>query len=480
MMRFVRIAPFAAALVWLLASVATAQDPEESKVLLELQPPVYDTVKRVISMAGSSNLPEKAVLSCQVSLGDNIGPRCQALVVKGGKFNFVFPAIAKKVILIPGSYRFEVICNPQDQVGQLRDILATLSGASGSAEVVIGDLPEATAIAEKLHSDLAELVKQTRALYMVTESTASFTVARIFLARTKAGGNLSDQEAERIMSGWQDYATQHFEENYRLLNLNFRDYKESTYITPYSAADRDIETLLNLVRKWYAVSWLELAEMVGAKLPKGIKEEANFPKRILLPQLDEATKRVYVALQAEPQDWVQVTAFRPEEGIIDGLNYMSKTSKFSISLPNEDWTFNKDMVHPQVRMRLTHKDNAKKDWGVVAVELRDYPECERPPDLDIAVGIDASERWPGYKRIRGGPIRVADSAMEDGKRPGFDLSFLAVATDKKRFHIIDYALYCRWYKRTYSVIMISDEEHYEEFAKAFDKIKQSFKVLDKE
>ncbi len=459
--------------------IAQEGDPEV-KIEIELGTPEWDGVKRVLTLHGRTNLPEKTVLTCQIKLAGVAGPRSQTLVEKGGKISFAFPPLNKKQVIISAVYQFEVTCNPADQPEKLRAELEKLGPATAVAEAPVGEPVEQTQFREKVLTNLKTIFTTLRQLFMTTETHASFTTARIFNARRKAGGNIPESEARRIIEGWERYSEQHFEENMRGIWLTFHEHKETTFISPYADAERDIEKLLDHTRRWYAVSWVGIANMVEMEVPKAIKEESSFPKKVLLPEIAHASERVSKALGVTHEDWVQINAFRPEEGVTKGLHYMSKSSKFEISLPNEEWEFNTDLVHPQIRIRLTHKDDSKKNWGVVAVELRDYPECETPQDLDTAVEIDASERWPGYKKVKGGAVKVPDDQMEDGKRPGFYLNFVATAQDKKVFRVVDYALYCRWFKRTYSVIMIADEEHYELFEKEFEKIKQSFKVLDKE
>ncbi|MBI3269789.1 MAG: hypothetical protein HYZ53_12260 [Planctomycetes bacterium] len=443
-----------------------------------LQPgqPNYDPVSRQLTLQGDAAAPDGLVLVCDVYYGEVRGPRAQT-VVKGKKFRFDFPAVEKNRQFLPGKYRFVVDCVLADQPPAIQEALGGTPNLATQVEVSVGDPQEGERVRGEVKKAYVKLIDDLRRLYMVLENEASFTLGRVINARTKAGGKVAQGDVGRMLDHWQGFCKSHFEERMRVHRLDFDELRKSCYISPYPDIERDTETLLNLVMKWYAVSWVEMAKLLDSEPPKAISDYAIVPKRDLLPQVTATATRLYQALGVEGEEWLHVNAFRPEEGSISGDVYLSKTSKFRIKCP-PGWEFNTDPVHVTVRIRILPKDTTKVGSSAVAVELMDFPESENAKDLNTAVELSTAERWPGYKRLSGGPMEAPDDNMPGKVRPGYHMVCLAI--DKGvRFVVSEYSLYCRWFKRTYTVVAICKEETWDSVKDDVTKINNSFTVLDK-
>ena len=176
-------------------------------------------------------------------------------------------------------------------------------------------------------------------------------------------------------------------------------------------------------------------------------------------------------------DWNLVDILQSEEGDFDGQTYISKTSKFQISIPDANWEPDFAPMDPAVRMRLRPNDPAWRDKIAFVVEIHDYPDSQNAADLNRQLLAMNQQRWTGFKKISGTELRATDPTMPDGVRPGYDLSFTTTQRNQV-LRLRVYSLYCRYFKRTYDILMVSREDSMSKNKKAADATAKSFAVLD--
>jgi hypothetical protein len=164
----------------------------------------------------------------------------------------------------------------------------------------------------------------------------------------------------------------------------------------------------------------------------------------------------------------------------DKSTYQSFVAKFQVTLPNPSWKFDFRAVHPTSRVRMRPGDDldqAVKSGVVAMVEIRDYAQAESFEDLSRRSKLYTPNRFAGYKEISLKDIKVDDSTMPGGRRPGLVKTF-TTTEDGRTFWVRKHELFCRWFKRTYSVLCVVPEGGEADVEEALDAICSSLKILD--
>lgn len=436
--------------------------------------PAWDPASRRFTVTGEADLPDGAVLSCRVLFGGSPGSQTVAYV-RDQRFRFDLPAVAPDLELLPGKYLFEIECAHPDPPKDERQRPAAPPRFVTTSALTVGDPAEGDRIRAGMRASFINWMEELRLAFQVLEAEEVLAIGRIIGARDQAGGKVPAVDAQRQNDLWEDFCRRRVEGHLHALRSAFEARPRGYYISPFSAVEQGFETLLTGVEKWYGASRAEIATLLERKIPEGTD---GLKKRDILPGLLRTTHRLYGELGVEGEDWLMFQPLSGARGMPAGGTYVSKVFGFRIDAP-PGWEFQTEVAAAGVHPRIAPIEEAKKAVVVVTVDVRDCTECKDARDLDIAAQLAAVDRWPGYRRIDGVPIQVADDTMPGGLRPGYSL--LARANEGKvRFIVMEYALYSRRLKRTYTVISLCREESWESLQEDVGRINDSFRVLDRQ
>lgn len=285
------------------------------------------------------------------------------------------------------------------------------------------------------------------------------------------------EERARILAAWEEFARNFWEGVFAVARLDLRRYKEEVFLCPHGDADLVIEDMLESTDRYYSVMSTELYGLLDAPVPERIRPAGPVSLESLRTRILDLAHRARDLLGWPDMDWDLVDLQRPEEGDFDGKLYVSRTSKFRLELPGEDWYLDFAQLDPSVRLRVRPTDPEKRKLVAFVMEIHGYPDSEDADDLTRQLLAGNMERWPGYKRTSGAALSVPDGTMPSGVRPGYHLEF-EIQQGEVPMVMEDYALYCRWFKRTYDLLYVCRRGSEKDFAKAFEKVTRSFAVLD--
>ena len=105
------------------------------------------------------------------------------------------------------------------------------------------------------------------------------------------------------------------------------------------------------------------------------------------------------------------------------------------------------------------------------VEIHDFPTAEDFKQLGKLMEIAVVGRWPGFRLINKKKIRAKDKTMPDGFRPGLDMTF-TTEYQGKVYTVRNYALFCRWHKRTYDFLSIVAEDKWKSYEETVETTSQ--------
>ncbi len=141
---------------------------------------------------------------------------------------------------------------------------------------------------------------------------------------------------------------------------------------------------------------------------------------------------------------------------------------------------------PTIRLRIFSidvaaiKSGVKTTSDIVAyVELFDYPGARNDTELSALHSEREHIRWGNTsKTLSQKNISVKDPTMPGGSRGGLDYEGTFEDPKFGKLHVRDFALFCRFHKRTYCVVCIAPEAQWASLRDTFDLITKGFRVLD--
>lgn len=470
-----------AAAAQLLGQGTTPGDPPKAPAdPIAITSYTYDEKTQELHAEGTAVLPQGACLSSTFLRDGNTAGHSRAEVTKGGRFELTFDAHG--ATFFPGKYVIKVEYRPQDQEASVLEQVGGPDVKLPPLEYVIqiGSSDEQKAFSDQAKKKLLDIMHELGRLYLEMNQVGGFTIASAVVVERNHKGVLPPEEVARLYKELDKFAVDSWEPRYRSAVQDFNDYKEQVAGGFLPEVETDLGTLLLVMEKWYLAFWGDVAKKLKRDPPNRLGT-GEYPRYELEPEIETVVARVYRDLQVKSRVeldlWTVSVTIKPERGKVTGRAYESYASKFRVSLPNDDWKFDFQPINPSVRLRIIPKDEALAKKVAMAVEIRDFPESKGVEDLNHICEVFNSERWVGYKRISGKPIQGDDSTMPGGVRPGYEI--VCLSDDKVgRYRVRDYALYCRWTKRTYSVLCMADAATFATYVKEFETTCKGFTVLD--
>ncbi len=430
---------------------------------------------------GKSSLPDAAVLTLTVEFE---GEQAHVVLcpVESGAFGLDIGPSEKK--LLPGRYLAKVTFNRRDQLPDVLDqIPPTTKPAAGELPMIIGTPEDAAAEREKVRKKYVTVVDNVRQVHGQLGQWGGFTMEAAKWHKVEAMVKRKDLDGgavDGVLEEWERFTDEVWERFYHTVrhdHVAFRDYVFSSY---FAAVDRELESLYNVLERWYKAYGREIYRTVDRPIPKKYDYDDPFPFDKLYADSLAISKRIYHHLGEKPVDWRLLDLHEPETSKDEkGDLFRSSVAKFEVSKPGPDWVFSYERTTPGMRLRIRPKvpDKDVANAVIIAVEIHDFPIAESFRDLARIKEIASMGRWEGYKEVEKTNIKADDPTMPDGKRPGLDMTLLS-SFETRVFQVRDYALFCRWHKRTYDVICIASKENFSKYEEVFEQIAASFKVLD--
>ncbi len=441
----------------------------------------FDEKTQQLQVEGETTLPEGTLLVGTFLRAGNAAGYARATVAKNQKFSFSFEG--QGATFFPGKYAVQIDVHAGDQDPA---VLQELGGPDVNIpafkhEVEIGTAEEQKAFAAQAHKKLLEIMHELGRLHGEMYQFASTAIERATFLERSLKGPLPDRDRDRLYKDMVKFSNDDFAPRMRAYSRDFKDYRDQVAGGFLPEVEKDIDMLFVAINDWHAAFWVDVSKALKMPMPEMIAGPPC-PRAELDMQIDTIVARINKGLDADNKDekalWTPVSIMSPENGEIKGNDYESFAAKFRVSLPDDQWKFDFTPMNPTIRLRIIRKvDSEPKEIVGMAIEIRDFPDAKGVEDLNKISEVFNSERWVGFKRLSGKPLEVKDATMPNGIRPGYEM--VCLNEDKTaNFKIRDYALYCRWLKRTYCVVCMAEVGSFQKYVGDFEKTCKSFMVLD--
>jgi hypothetical protein len=430
----------------------------------------------ILLTGDAEGLPNGAILRTSIKFQGSVGLE-QLGEVKGGAFEVRFGDGKKK--LLPGTYSISVQFDPRIQNTKITKLTQGAQVVAGTSTVLVGTPELERAERAEIKKKYEFYLGAMQGLNGSMDTYGSSLVTKAAIEKLKGRGKVSPSRQAPITSEWGKF-TELFDDQLPTIRFDIKSFRGILLISYYPEVDAILTEIGTNLDQKHAGLTTAIYNNLGAPVPKQIKD-----KKVELSVLasikrglPELATRAYKALGLEPVSWKPIDAETPEDfKDIDGNVFRSRVSKFEITKPAVGWLFDTGPMSTTMRLRMRNTDKELTKKLVSGVELRDYPLAENNKDLALLDENWTRGHWPGFELIESKRIMVRDKTMPNGKRPGQEMRYTFVA-GPTTFQVIQYSLFCRWHKRTYTVMSFADLGVYPDWEKTFEKINSSFRILD--
>ncbi len=438
----------------------------------------FDVKAKAFTVSGKVAVADGTVVCASVLFAKVAGEQLVRGPVTGGAFKLDFEPIGEKWLLA-GAYTIKAEVRAEDQ-GPEAQIPA---GCAAEKEVQVGDAAKQAQEVETIRKQLLEFTENCRRLFLDAEEKGSYILLGI--ERKKKGskdGKLSDVDMKKYMDVWQGFAgvEKYWLNSYNRIRMGYDDYHNNIYLSYYPEVEQKFRAVIETLEKWFYSYWSDICTALGQEIPKDIMGRGQFFDRASVEQsLMTSVNAIYTALQVPSVNWHPVVLWDSEDGEIVKDTYTSRTTKFEVTRPNDQWVFQILSEDPVLRLKILPPGSTAKDdvtHHFSQVEVKDFPDSTGPKDLTDFVEMSAHDRYPSYKKISGKPVSVKDENFPGGNRPGFDLIFQYESNNVK-YKARSYELFCGTFKRTYAVVSVEWVNQWDSFDADADMMCKSFKVL---
>lgn len=427
-------------------------------------------------VAGSlSGVPDRTRVRVVIALEGGEGP-VQVAEVGGGRFTARLGPYKQRVL--PGTYVATATIHGSLQLVDVAPIVSDLKLEPGRRELLIGTPEEAAEQRAKLLRSYQRLLGDLRLLRGNLDMWGTASTMRTITARmVHRSGELPERAGKAIIAEWEKFSADDFIPILASLRADHRQLGEYVLLSYFPMIDPLLTEIGSNLERMHAGFTVAIHRNLGRQPPKEATLRGNFVLEDLRTNVDGLAANAYQILGVAKQTWTIDGSLPERVEDAKGDVFHSTITKFEVRKPTP-WTFDVNGTTPTMRLRMV----PPKDLvGRVAtgVELHDFPMAEsfgELAELDEALARN-SHRGVELKKVK--RLAVSDPTMPQGVRPGQELRFTSLVGDANtRFTIIQYSLFCRWHKRTYSLMCIAREGQEAAFEPTFSAICQSFKVLD--
>lgn len=431
-----------------------------------------------VAVKGTVKLPDGTRAQVRLFLAGD--PKQDGLVAHGevhdGAFGVRFGPFAKQ--LLPGAYTVSAKVDARLQAPKVAEALKGYAVIPAKKVLQVGTEAEAKREAEKLKRSYMDVVEELREVHGSLGMWGTSTAMKSAGFKILYVGKVPKKVSKKVVSAWMEFG-ETFRGALSAIRFELKSLGGYVVLSRFPGATAILSEILTSLDRLHTAYTAAITDNLGVKL-----ELPGVPAiSALRPKLLRLAERCYRALGEEPVSWKLIGAGTPERlEDAKGDLFRSTVSKFEVRKPGKGWFFDPSPVEPTLRLRLRVREPEELQHKIVAgIELSDYPFAESFGDLARQADLSVRRRWPGFELISSKRFSAKDETMPGGKRPGLEMHYKTTTAEKdgkRPMTILHYMLFCRWHKRTYSVLSIAEEGSFKEAEPLFRGIFESFKVLD--
>lgn len=429
----------------------------------------------VVVAGGAAGAPDRTRVRVVIRLEGGDGPQQFAEVV-GGRFSVVFGPFRRRVL--PGTYEVEATVDPSLQREDLAEKVAALKVIAGKKTFQVGTPEEAAAERKKLERRYSALVQDLRITFGDVDMWGNAGMLRAITERMRArGAPVPSRVAAPIEAEWKTFTDDSFTAGLATIRFDQQELGEFVLVSYFPGLDAGLTEIISTLDRLHAGYTVAIMQNIGRQAPPEIAAKAGFSLEELRRNIRALAHESYVRLGVTPIEWTDVDATPENLSFAQGDLYRTPAGKFEVRKP-AGWTFNLNGTSPLLRIRMFPPEPELAGKVVVGVELRDHFAADNFAELAELDEMLTRATHPGFELKKIKRLGPPDATMPGGIRPGQEMRYVTVQANGTKFVMLQYALFCRWHKRTYTLMCIAQEGFETRLEETFRAICESFKVLD--
>ena len=363
---------------------------------------------------------------------------------------------------------------------QRRSIASKVKGIQvfgGAGSFRVGTPEEEKAERAEIRSKYEFYLGALHGLNSSMDTYGTSLVTKAGIERLKGRGKVSATAKAAVVDEWGTFSEQ-LNGELPTIRFDLKSFQGLLVVSYYPQVDLILSELGSNLDRKHAGLTRAIYGNLGVPVPAEVVAKGPVSLASIKHNLPALAGRAYKSLGIKPVSWKPIDGETPEEAA-DGVGdvFVSTVSKFEVRKPDANWVFDTATMNPTMRLRMRYVNKDLKKKLVSGVELRDYPLAENNKDLARLDENWTRGHWPAFELIESKRLEVGDRSMPNGKRLGQEMRYTFKA-GSMTFQVIQYSLFCRWHKRTYTVMSFASSDVYADWEKTFEKINSSFKVLD--
>jgi hypothetical protein len=297
-----------------------------------------------------------------------------------------------------------------------------------------------------------------------------------------------DTQVKDATPGWTRLDEAAWDAEFKTARADWRSYRKQFLGLPNPEAEQLLIQLERAIMTWHDRMNVGLHTLCGLPRPaiEGEKEPSDLQGA--MTYVGQIAHALYAKLGVNPTPAFTPTTLAQHEKFVPGNDpnwFHSKLTHFAVGKP-ASWSFVPNGHKPTIRLRIFSidvaaiKSGAKVQSDIVAyVELFDYPGARNDTELAALHREREHIRWGNTnKTLIQKDINVKDPTMPGGQRGGLDYEGTFEDPKFGKLHVRDFALFCRFHKRTYCVVCIAPDNQWASLKDTFESITKGFRVLD--
>lgn len=406
MHRAASIAGRLALLLPLLAAPAMAQDDEREvpATSFDIQHFSYNQSRKAFVYRGrvTGGLPEKTKMVAILTLNGQVGASDNVFVKEGG-FSGEFATGEAEVV--PGTYVLQIVVRRTDQQGAVRNEYPSGLDEDAGTKHFGWQAAQAGREAEKIRRAIAKEVATIRKVYDDAAQLGQTALKRIDQALAgKAPEDVPRGKRDQLLKDlWLGF----FQETTGTLPAGAEKFRvahdESTFVSPYQKAVDGVLKLYEFVeflRSSYTVQILTKLGMEG-EIPGEVREKGRFPPKTIISQVNGVAWSIQTDLGTDITVWMPTIEIARERGTQQGNTWVSSTSGFKITRPNEGWVFVTGEADSTMRLALNLQSDDGPVLSSIQVHMVQFPWADTKEELAEAWERLAEYEWPNYRKVSG-------------------------------------------------------------------------------